>query len=117
MTDEDTSSLKEQNRFHSDVLDCWDSQTTAMYAFVCCPCAMATARAQVDGSNWWTNCVLASLFPNCTVSMFRYFVRDSYDLEGNIFEDCLTGLLCPCCATAQMLREVHNFISQSNKIV
>lgn len=71
------------------------------YAYLC-PCmAVASARHQLDGSNWWVNCCCLGSIAS------RFLVRTGYGIAGSAQWDCCTGLCCSCCVINQMYQTVQ----------
>mmetsp|Transcript_7826 Transcript_7826/g.5871 ORF Transcript_7826/g.5871 Transcript_7826/m.5871 type:complete len:267 (-) Transcript_7826:85-885(-) len=63
-------------------------------------CAIASARHELDGSNWFVNCCCIG------TAAARYLVRTGYGIEGTAQWDCCTSLFCSCCAVNQLYQTV-----------
>mmetsp|Transcript_12717 Transcript_12717/g.18757 ORF Transcript_12717/g.18757 Transcript_12717/m.18757 type:complete len:248 (-) Transcript_12717:198-941(-) len=78
------------------------SKRNFFYGLLCPQCAYASARSQLDGSNWCFNC----LFLNpCAI---RNIVREGYGIEGNMMDDIILSSFCCACTSCQMLNEVQD---------
>mmetsp|Transcript_41431 Transcript_41431/g.107332 ORF Transcript_41431/g.107332 Transcript_41431/m.107332 type:complete len:145 (-) Transcript_41431:2022-2456(-) len=51
------------------------------------------------------NCTVCFFFP-CIEVCWRSDVRRKYNIEGNLFFDCLAVVLCPHCSVMQSAREL-----------
>lgn len=74
-----------------------------IYAYLCGPCAMASARNKYDGSAWLLNCCFLN------GPSLRSIVREGFGIdEGSWVTDCLIGACCGLCNTVQTSREVEH---------
>ena len=73
-------------------------------AYLCCPCALASARSHMDDSSYVFN--LACL-PVCCIPPVRWMIRTGYDIPGDAWSDCYLSFFCPCCVLNQLLQTAH----------
>ncbi|CAM9352404.1 unnamed protein product [Choristocarpus tenellus] len=66
----------------------------------CQPCAMASARSRLDGSDVLFNCCCI-----CNPAVARNIIREGYHIRGNFVTDCLAGTLCWPCTICQVRSE------------
>ena len=67
---------------------------------ICCPCAMAYARSELDGSSFLFNLCCSSICLN------RWIVRSGYKIKGEAITDCVQSSFCAPCVANQTLQMV-----------
>lgn len=72
-------------------------------SFLCPYCAMGSARNAMDGSNCMVTCF------NMNPVLLRWTTRSAYHIPGSAWEDCVAGVLCPCCTINQVLQTTAQF--------
>ena len=69
-------------------------------SYTCCPCAMAYARSELDGSSFLFNVCCSSICLN------RWIVRSGYEIKGGAITDCVESSFCAPCVANQTLHMV-----------
>lgn len=72
-----------------------------MTGWLCCHCAAAKAKADLDGSSCCRNAVCWNI-----VGVYSW-VRRGYGIPQHWFWDLMGGLVCPCCAGVRSLTETR----------
>lgn len=75
----------------------------SLLSLFCPQCAMGTARSQLDGSDFCVTCF------NINPIVLRWATRSAYHIRGELWEDCLLGLFCPCCTINQVLQTTKQY--------
>ncbi len=81
--------------------------------FACCfpQCALASARHNMDDSNWCVNCCCLSPAPA------RWMIRTGYNIGGgNAHWDCWVTMCCKPCAVNQMYQTTLQFGKASTTV-
>lgn len=78
--------------------------SSCLCAYVCCPCALASARSHMDDSSYAFN--LACLPVYC-IPPVRWMIRTGYDIPGDAWSDCYLSVFCPCCVLNQLLQTAY----------
>lgn len=66
------------------------------YSYLCCPCALAQSRSNLDGSSFLFNLFCSCALPN------RWLIRTAYGIEGRPFDDLISAICFPCCSVNQL---------------
>eukprot|EP01040_Poterioochromonas_malhamensis_P006978 gene6978-7528_t len=93
---------EDQRQWKIDLCEVGDC-SSCLYSYLCPACAVADARTELDGSNWYVNCVVMK--PVAA----RWLVRTAYNIPGNAQNDCWTGLFLPCCTANQLLQTTKHY--------
>lgn len=75
--------------------------SSCLCSYICCPCALASARSHLDDSVYVFN---IACLPCCCITPVRWMIRTAYDIPGDAWGDCLRSVFCPCCTINQLLQ-------------
>lgn len=95
------------------LLRCFDDSELCFLGFFC-PCYLwGKTRTRLNPeSSVWSNCFIYLIKgPNKAYGGWetnRETIRRDYGIAGSCFEDCMTHLLCHCCAVIQEEREMRD---------
>ena len=65
---------------------------------------MGTTKTVYSGSG---SCFPYCCCPLCCVTLTRKEIREGYNIEGSIVNDCLLSMCCPLCVAVQLRAEVN----------
>jgi len=72
-----------------------------LYSCLCCPCAIAQSRSNLDNSSFMFNMCCMNVFCTSAVTT-RWLIRSAYGIEGRPRDDLINGIFCPCCSANQI---------------
>ena len=92
--------MERTSDFEIGLFECGDWRS-CLCAWVCCPCALASARSHLDDSSYAFNIVC---LPVCCITPVRWMIRTAYDIPGDSLGDFCRSTFCPCCVLNQLLQ-------------
>eukprot|EP01098_Paradermamoeba_levis_P002962 TRINITY_DN1397_c0_g1_i1.p1 TRINITY_DN1397_c0_g1~~TRINITY_DN1397_c0_g1_i1.p1 ORF type:complete len:142 (-),score=44.08 TRINITY_DN1397_c0_g1_i1:110-475(-) len=98
-------------RFH--LCDCCGRCESACFKSLCCPCCQfGTNYEKIEGYGYrkaccvWLGLGLLGNLAGVYGAIFRYQLRQKYNLDGNIVTDLAAHCCCCCCAIEQEAQEI-----------
>lgn len=73
------------------------------YSWFCVPCALASARTNIDDSHWFYNVFCMGHVTE------RWMIRTAYDIAGSGGNDCLIGSCCIPCSANQLYQTTKSY--------
>ncbi|KAM3601118.1 uncharacterized protein V6R79_007895 [Siganus canaliculatus] len=99
---------RESQEWGSGICDCCDDVPECCFAFWCCPCfACVTSRKYGEPLCLPLLEIFGGIAPPITMSM-RVSMRQRYNINGSMCNDCVCATFCRPCTWCQMSREMKN---------
>jgi Cys-rich protein (TIGR01571 family) len=98
-SNDETQPCKPSQQFSVNLFSIGDPKQ-CMFSWCCSPCALASARSQLDGSSQCFNLMCVNTFTT------RFLVRSAYDISGSNYDDLTLSCCCVPCATNQVYQTV-----------
>ncbi|XP_033631318.1 placenta-specific gene 8 protein-like [Asterias rubens] len=91
-----------EHGWSTGLCDCMKDPKSCLFAFICLPCFDCYLATRMREA-----CCIPIMVPGGETAM-RTKLRTQENIYGSICDDCLKVSFCPCCALAQMSRELDH---------